>query len=124
MSTSLAKPQRWLSASPAVSSDKTPLSLRSNYSYFPGFTKANQAANYHFWLSDLDGTIQETGSNREEGPKLGCRSYKFQDVKFAYPLAPDNQVLDGVSLSVSTGVLERGCILLKGVDGFGIDNTG
>lgn len=69
---------------------------------FPGFTKANEAANYYFWLNGLDGTIRETADNRSKGPPHGCRSYEFQDVQFSYPLAPDNRVLNGVSLSVST----------------------
>lgn len=35
------------------------------------------------------------------GPENGCRSYDLQGVEFSYPLAPDNRVLKGVSLSVS-----------------------
>lgn len=66
-----------------------------------GFTKANQAANYYFWLDGLEGTVRETDDNRDKEPEQGCSSYDFQDVKFSYPLAPDNQVLRGVSLSVS-----------------------
>lgn len=44
-------------------------------------------------------------SNRTKGPKDGCRSYDLQDVQFAYPLAPENQVLKGVSLSVCSSWL-------------------
>ena len=65
-----------------------------------GFTKANQAANYYFWLDELSATIRETDENRDRGPRDGCRSYDFDDVQFSYPLAPDNRVLKGVSLSV------------------------
>ncbi|KAH1571385.1 hypothetical protein KXW39_009270 [Aspergillus fumigatus] len=73
------------------------------FSFASSFTKANQAANYYFWLSRLGGTICEMDSNRTKGPKDGCRSYDLQDVQFAYPLAPENQVLKGVSLSIQRG---------------------
>ncbi|EAW17072.1 ABC transporter ATP-binding protein [Aspergillus fischeri NRRL 181] len=73
------------------------------FSFASSFTKANQAANYYFWLDRLDGTIREMDSNRTEGPKDGCRSYDLQDVQFAYPLAPENRVLKGVSLSIQRG---------------------
>ncbi|RYP13828.1 hypothetical protein DL765_006700 [Monosporascus sp. GIB2] len=73
------------------------------FSFASSFTKANQAINYYFWLDGLDGTIRETDDNRKEGPEHGCRSYDFQDVQFSYPLAPDNRVLKGVSLSIQRG---------------------
>ncbi|RSL97764.1 hypothetical protein CEP52_010719 [Fusarium oligoseptatum] len=68
-----------------------------------GFTKANQAANYYFWLKELEPTIRETDENKEKGPANGCRSYDFEDVQFSYPLAPDNRVLKGVSLQINRG---------------------
>lgn len=58
-----------------------------------GFTKANSTANYYFWLSNLEPTIQETEENQQNSPQNGCSSYEFSDVKFAYPLAPNNRVL-------------------------------
>lgn len=67
---------------------------------YTGFTKANQATNYYFWLKELEPTIRETEENKEKGPTNGCRSYDFDDVQFSYPLAPDNRVLKGVSLKV------------------------
>jgi ATP-binding cassette subfamily B (MDR/TAP) protein 1 len=69
---------------------------------YTGFTKANQATNYYFWLKELEPTIRETDENKEKGPANGCRSYDFDDVQFSYPLAPDNRVLKGVSLKVRT----------------------
>ncbi|KAI5457773.1 multidrug resistance protein 1, 2, 3 [Mariannaea sp. PMI_226] len=71
------------------------------HSQIPGFTKANQAANYYFWLDGLSGTIHETEENRDKKPEHGCRSYEFENVQFSYPLAPENRVLKGVSLSAS-----------------------
>ncbi|GJC82692.1 leptomycin B resistance protein pmd1 [Colletotrichum liriopes] len=79
-------------------------------SFFPpnrvatlGFTKANTAANYYFWLMGIQPTIQETGENKGKGPAAGCQSYDFRDVQFSYPLAPDNRVLKGVSLKIDQG---------------------
>jgi hypothetical protein len=68
---------------------------------FEDFTKGHMAANYYFWISALEPTIQETADNRDKGPKDGCKSVKLSDVQFSYPLAPHNQVLKGVSLNVS-----------------------
>ncbi|SPO04683.1 probable ABC multidrug transporter [Cephalotrichum gorgonifer] len=73
------------------------------FSFASSFTKANQAANYYFWLDELDGTIQVTDDNQRKGPVDGCRSYNFQDVQFSYPLAPGNRVLKGISLSIQRG---------------------
>jgi ATP-binding cassette subfamily B (MDR/TAP) protein 1 len=67
-----------------------------------GFTKANSAANYFFWLRDLEPTIQETTDNIDNAPADGCKSYDLKDLEFSYPLAPNNRVLKGLSLKVST----------------------
>ncbi|EXM18872.1 hypothetical protein V3481_016404 [Fusarium oxysporum f. sp. vasinfectum] len=67
------------------------------------FTKGHMAANYYFWISALEPTIQETADNRDKGPKDGCKSVKLSDVQFSYPLAPHNQVLKGVSLNIQSG---------------------
>ncbi|KAL4911225.1 hypothetical protein BDW74DRAFT_184667 [Aspergillus multicolor] len=85
------------------------------FSFASSFTKANQAANYYFWLNKLDGTICETDDNRKEGPKEGCRFIDFQDVEFSYPLAPENKILKGVSLSIQRGKF----IALVGASGCG-----
>ncbi|KAL4935116.1 hypothetical protein BDV06DRAFT_234625 [Aspergillus oleicola] len=85
------------------------------FSFASSFTKANQAANYYFWLQGLEGIVCETADNREKGPKNRCSSYDFQDVQFSYPLAPDNQVLKGVSLSIQKGDF----IALVGASGCG-----
>lgn len=66
-----------------------------------GFTKANQALNYYFWLSELEPTIRETPKNKELGPPAGCTSFEFTNVQFSYPLAPNIRVLKGVSLKAS-----------------------
>ncbi|PKS05475.1 hypothetical protein jhhlp_008852 [Lomentospora prolificans] len=73
------------------------------FSFASSFTKATQAANYYFWLQELQGTIRETKENREKGPEQGCQSYDMENVHFSYPLAADNRVLDGVTLSIKRG---------------------
>ncbi|KAH7159792.1 ATP-binding cassette multidrug transport protein [Dactylonectria estremocensis] len=73
------------------------------FSFAGSFTQANSAANYYFWICGLQPTIQETEENIKRVPKEGCNSYKFEDVEFSYPLAPDNRVLKGVSLDVEPG---------------------
>ncbi|CAI4216063.1 unnamed protein product [Parascedosporium putredinis] len=67
------------------------------------FTKANAAANYYFWLLALEPSIRETHENRTNTPADGCRTYDFQNVEFAYPLAPKNPVLQGISLKIDPG---------------------
>lgn len=59
------------------------------------------AANYYFWISALEPTIQETAVNKDKGLRDGCKSFDLSDVQFAYPLAPQKRVLKGISLSVS-----------------------
>ncbi|KAI5861122.1 P-loop containing nucleoside triphosphate hydrolase protein [Durotheca rogersii] len=73
------------------------------FSYASSFTKANQAANYYFWMLGLKPIVRETDENREKGPADGCKSFDFEDVQFAYPLAPGNRVLKGVSLTIQRG---------------------
>ncbi|CBF74724.1 hypothetical protein AN4091.2 [Aspergillus nidulans FGSC A4] len=69
-------------SSPAVSLAKRDLVYRDHWQVLsPGFTKANQAANYYFWLDMIDGTVRGTDDNRNEGPKDGCRSIDFEDIR-------------------------------------------
>lgn len=67
-----------------------------------GFARGIQAANYYFWLSDLEQTIMETETNKDFGPSDGCRSYELKDLQFSCHLAPDNKISNGVSMEVST----------------------
>lgn len=63
-------------------------------------TKAVNAANYLFWLSELQPSIDETDENQ----KIGPTNYSMIDldrVKFSYPMRPQVQVLRGVNLAVS-----------------------
>ncbi|RSL41153.1 hypothetical protein CEP53_012931 [Fusarium sp. AF-6] len=73
------------------------------FSLSSSFSKANSAANYYFWLTGLDPTIRETKENKDKGPPQGCKSIDFRHVQFSYPLAPNNRVLKGVSLTIEPG---------------------
>ncbi|CAH0052065.1 unnamed protein product [Clonostachys solani] len=73
------------------------------FSFASSFSGANQAANYYFWLRQLKPAIYQTEENKGKGSPSGCESYEFRDVGFSYPLAPNNQVLKGVSLSADRG---------------------
>ncbi|GKT61374.1 ABC multidrug exporter [Colletotrichum tofieldiae] len=67
------------------------------------FTKGHKAANYYFWISALEPTIQDTPENSGKGPEDGCKSFDLENVQFAYPLAPQNRVLKGISLTIQPG---------------------
>ncbi|KAF7557236.1 hypothetical protein G7Z17_g788 [Cylindrodendrum hubeiense] len=73
------------------------------FSFVSSFTKACQAANYFFWLDELEPTIRETEDNSEKGPKDDCKTIGLESVQFSYPLAPDNRVLKGISLQIKSG---------------------
>ncbi|RSL49667.1 hypothetical protein CEP53_009077 [Fusarium sp. AF-6] len=71
--------------------------------YSSSFSKAVQAANYYFWMLDLEPEITENHDNRDVGPANGCTSLQFEKIKFSYPLAPNIKVLKGVSLDIRPG---------------------
>ncbi|KAL0935491.1 multidrug resistance protein [Colletotrichum truncatum] len=73
------------------------------FSFASSFTKANHAANYYFWITSLQPTVRQTDENKDRAPRTGCSSYDFKDVKFSYPLAPDNRVLKGTDLKIEPG---------------------
>ncbi|KAI6355373.1 hypothetical protein MCOR25_008214 [Pyricularia grisea] len=85
------------------------------FSFSSSFTKALHAANYYFWIKNLEPTIRETKENRNSGPKDKVSSIELDQVKFAYPLRPDNKILRGVSLEVKPGSF----VALVGASGCG-----
>lgn len=72
----------------------------TNISRFLGMTKGKNAANYIFWLHELVPTVQESPSNKDNGPKSGG-PLALDSVRFSYPLRPEAAVLKGVDLEVS-----------------------
>ncbi|GKT58550.1 LOW QUALITY PROTEIN: ABC transporter [Colletotrichum tofieldiae] len=82
-----------------------------------GMTKGINAANYLFWLHDLQPTIQETPQNRDAAPKAG-NTLGFDQLRFSYPLRPEAHVLRGIDLEVSsiadnTGVFQANLNQIK-----------
>lgn len=69
------------------------------FSSFKGITKAVGAANYLFWLSELQPSIRETEENRFIGLDESC-PLELKDVAFSYPLRPQARVLRGIDLEV------------------------
>lgn len=72
---------------------------RCSADFVQGITKGRNGANYIFWLSELQPTVQETDENRNDGPKSGG-PIALDAVRFSYPLRPDAMVLRGVDLEV------------------------
>lgn len=62
-------------------------------------TKATDAANYIFWLEQLQPTIRETDENREIGPG-DFKSLHLENLQFSYPMRPHARVLRGIDLHV------------------------
>ncbi|KAB5583133.1 multidrug resistance protein [Coniochaeta sp. 2T2.1] len=72
------------------------------FQFSSSMTKATNAANYLFWLEQLQPTIKETDENRAIGPD-GFRSLDLEDVQFAYPMRPHAPVLRGIDLQIKQG---------------------
>ncbi|KAH6665304.1 P-loop containing nucleoside triphosphate hydrolase protein [Plectosphaerella plurivora] len=73
------------------------------FSYTSSFTGGNQAANYYFWLCGLQPVKAETATNEASDPPEGCKELDLKNLHFSYPLAPDNRVLNGVSMEIKRG---------------------
>ncbi|KAK7432493.1 hypothetical protein QQZ08_001058 [Neonectria magnoliae] len=84
------------------------------FQFSTSMTKGLNAANYIFWLSELQPTVQETAQNRDNGPKSGG-PITFDHVRFSYPLRPHAHVLRGVDLHVKPGQF----VALVGASGCG-----
>lgn len=67
-------------------------------------TKATSAANYIFWLEELQPTIKETKENSEVGPD-NFSLLELQNLHFSYPLRPYAHILRGINLHVSLVIL-------------------
>ncbi|ROT38993.1 P-loop containing nucleoside triphosphate hydrolase protein [Sodiomyces alkalinus F11] len=84
------------------------------FQFSTSITKGINAANYIFWLHQLEPTVRETAENRENGPKSGG-PIALEDVHFSYPLRPDATVLRGVDLHIKKGQF----VALVGASGCG-----
>ncbi|KAG6302518.1 hypothetical protein E4U09_002785 [Claviceps aff. purpurea] len=72
------------------------------FMFSTSMTKGKNAANYIFWLRQLQPTVAETSENSDKGPKSGG-PIELDSVRFSYPLRPDAQVLRGIDLEIKKG---------------------
>ena len=72
------------------------------FMYSSSMTKGKNAANYVFWLAQLQPTIQQTDTNRDNAPASGG-PIELDNIRFSYPLRPDTVVLRGVDLTINKG---------------------
>ena len=63
-------------------------------------TKATNAANYLFWLEQLQPTIRETERNVNTVPTC-FDSVEMDHVQFSYPMRPRARILRDINLKVS-----------------------
>ncbi|CRK24119.1 hypothetical protein BN1708_003810 [Verticillium longisporum] len=84
------------------------------FQFSTSITKGINAANYIFWLHELQPTVQETPENRNNGPSAGG-PVELDKVRFSYPLRPDAPVLKGVEMNIQPGQF----VALVGASGCG-----
>lgn len=74
------------------------------FQYSTSITKGTNAANYLFWLHDLQPAVRETEENKNNGP--GAASpISMESLRFAYPLRPQSSVLKSINLEVCVTAL-------------------
>ncbi|KAK4866780.1 hypothetical protein LT330_007943 [Penicillium expansum] len=72
------------------------------FGFSSSMTKATNAANYIFWLEELQPTIRETDENGDLGPG-DFKSLHLENLQFSYPMRPHARVLRGIDLHIKKG---------------------
>ncbi|KAK1753327.1 P-loop containing nucleoside triphosphate hydrolase protein [Echria macrotheca] len=72
------------------------------FMFSTSMSKGTNAANYLFWLNQLQPVVQQTPLNHDNAPAAGG-PIELDHVRFSYPLRPDAAVLKGVDLSIQKG---------------------
>ncbi|KAF5702669.1 ABC transporter [Fusarium globosum] len=72
------------------------------FQYSTSVTKGINAANYIFWLQDLQPSVRETDENRGNGPESGD-TVNIRDVHFSYTLRPEMRILRGINVNIKKG---------------------
>jgi ATP-binding cassette subfamily B (MDR/TAP) protein 1 len=73
------------------------------FGYTTSITRAKVAANYMFWLRQLQPEIRETNGNRDIGPSGDDGAVAFDKVEFQYKQRNASKVLHGISLTIEPG---------------------
>ncbi|KAF5011949.1 hypothetical protein FDECE_1955 [Fusarium decemcellulare] len=84
------------------------------FGFAGSMTKATNAANYLFWLEELQPSIRETDENRNVGPTK-FKTLDIDKVQFSYPMRPDARILRGIDLKIKQGQF----VALVGASGCG-----
>ncbi|KAJ3489795.1 hypothetical protein NLG97_g5927 [Lecanicillium saksenae] len=64
------------------------------FQFSTSLTKGKNAANYLFWLQDLQPSVKETEQNKNNGPGAGG-PVTMENVRFSYPLRPETASPEG-----------------------------
>ncbi|KAJ6027022.1 ABC transporter integral membrane type 1 [Penicillium canescens] len=72
------------------------------FGFSSSMTAATNAANYIFWLEQLQPTVRETEENKHVGPE-DWKSLELENLYFSYPLRPHACVLRGLNLQIQKG---------------------
>ncbi|KAJ5112704.1 ABC transporter [Penicillium argentinense] len=72
------------------------------FGFSSSMTKATNAANYIFWLEELEPTIKETPENHDVGPE-NLSTLALERLQFSYPMRPLARILRGVDLHIEKG---------------------
>ncbi|KAL2851196.1 multidrug resistance protein 1, 2, 3 [Aspergillus pseudoustus] len=72
------------------------------FQFSTSITSGVNAANYLFWLNDLQKIVQKRDGSREQGPGA-VHTLDLDKVKFSYPRRPEIPILKGLDLSVKKG---------------------
>ncbi|KAF9891564.1 hypothetical protein FE257_003575 [Aspergillus nanangensis] len=72
------------------------------FQFSTSITKGVNAANYHFWLNDLQRKVRGRDGSREQGAGA-VHTLDLDKVKFSYPRRPEIPVLKRLDLSVKKG---------------------
>ncbi|CAI7611552.1 unnamed protein product [Penicillium bialowiezense] len=72
------------------------------FGFSSSMSKATNAANYIFWLEQLQPSIRDTDENRERGPE-NFKSLELDNLQFSYPMRPNARVLRGIDLDIKEG---------------------
>ncbi|KAK1961592.1 ABC transporter [Colletotrichum sublineola] len=73
------------------------------FTYTSSITKGKNATHFYLWVKSLQPVVKETQHNQAVIPPRHIEAIGVDNVKFSYPLKPDMQVLQGVSIDVKTG---------------------